>query len=89
METFELVWPVVVGSVISPVTTWIKSKLPQDFPVQAALISLVLSGLAAWGLSAIFAPEMTLQQVVSWALTVQVGSQLTHSIVKTRKESLL
>ena len=85
MEALELLWPVVTGAFIVPITTWLKSKLPTDFPLQSNLISAALSIAIMALVKTYFIPEWTWEMTITFALGTQVVSQLTHSTKKQLK----
>ena len=83
-EALLVLWPVVTGSLIIPVTNWLKMKIPNDFPVGSALISLALSIGSAYLLAQWFAPTSTWKDIITFALGTQVTAQVGHAIVKTQ-----
>ena len=85
MDIIMQFWPVVLGGFILPMATWIKKKLPTDFPVQSVFIALVLSFLIAWGASKLLFPAATWNEIITLALGTQVFSQITHASNKTIK----
>lgn len=74
MESIEVLYPLLIVGLIVPVTQWIKSKIP-SFPVKAPMISIVLAIGCVWLLSLWLYPEWTQQDMITYALSVQVLSQ--------------
>ena len=89
METLNLLFPIVTGSFIVPITTWLKSKIPVDFPLTAPAISGLLNLFAMWGLAQLFAPTMSFEAILAFALGGQFTSQFFHAGVKTKNKLLL
>lgn len=89
METLNLLYPIITGSLIVPIVTWIKSKLPEDFPLQSVVIASALNLLAIWGLSEVLSLNLTLEQIIAYGLGGQVTSQIVHAGKKTKNKLLI
>ena len=85
METIQLIFPVVAAGIIWPVVEWTKKWMPLDFPIKPVFVASCLSLGVTYLLSYWFAPEMTSEQIVAFALGGQVLSQYGHAVKKTVK----
>lgn len=84
MDTLQTVLSVVAGTLIMPLTQWLKGKLPADFPINGIIISYLLSIAATWGLAQLFNPGMTWNEIITIAFAlVGTVAQATHAITKT------
>lgn len=82
----EQVLQIIMGMVIMPITQWIKTKLPGDFPPSPMLISYALSIVATYGIAYIYAPTMPLADIITQALAITgTAAQATHAVVKMVK----
>ena len=79
METITMIWPIIGAGFIVPMAAWLKKKLPTDFPIQSVFIVSAMSIGIIWGLSRLFVPEMTWEQIFAFAAGTQVISQYIHS----------
>jgi len=89
MESLSYLYPLVSGSFIVPLTDWVKKKLPADFPLTAPAISGILNLGAMWCLAQLFAPTMSFEAIVAYALGGQFTSQVAHAGWKTTKKLTL
>ena len=89
MESLSYLFPLVSGSFIVPLVSWIKLKLPADFPLTAPAISGILNLGVMWGLAQLFAPTMSFEAVLAYALGGQSASQIAHAGWKTMKKLTL
>lgn len=89
METLNILYPIVTGSFVVPLTSWLKKKLPTDFPLTAPAISGILNLGIMWGLAQLFAPSMSFEAVLAFALGGQFTSQVGHAGWKTTKKLTL
>ena len=85
METLKLLYPFITGALVVPLVTWIKTKLPKDFPIQSVFISAVLNFGVVYFLAGAFAPELTMPAIINLAFGAQVTSQIVHAGVKTKQ----
>lgn len=86
MDTIQLLWPVITGSITVPIGQWIKGRLPGDLPIRSTIIVAILNLLAmglAWQL---FVPDMLFKELIPLALAAQVTGQFVHAGVKTKKK---
>ena len=89
METLQYLYLVLSGMIVVPIVSWLKSKLPTDFPLQQPAIAGILNSLLVYGLSQWFYPGMTIEQIITLALGAQVVSQFTHGTKKTYQENVI
>ena len=89
MDSLSYLYPLVSGSFIVPLVAWIKAKLPADFPLTAPAISGILNLGIMWGLAQLFAPTMSFEAIIAYALGGQFTSQIAHSGWKTTKKLTL
>jgi len=79
----EQYWPFLVGAFITPITQWLKLRLPGDWPITPVGISLILSVLLALVLAKILSVPATTADLVLWVLGMNVTAQVTHAAKKT------
>lgn len=79
----DLLWPIITGSIIVPVVAWIKTKLPNDFPVQGVVIQSILSIGAVYLISQAFHTGWDWQAIITYALGTFASASAVHAVVKT------
>lgn len=91
METLQIIYPMIIGVTVTPVITWLKTKIPVDIPAFWYGIVLVLNAILIFGLAVWFAPDLNsvgLEAILQF-LIAQVSSQATHAVKKTKDKVLL
>jgi hypothetical protein len=83
MESIQLLWPVLSAGLTVPLAQWIKAKLPQDFPIQSVLVTVIVNMIVMVALWKIFAPAEPLSAILPLALGAQVLSQIGHAGYKS------
>ena len=86
METLNLLYPLLTGAVVVPIVSWIKLKLPTDFPIQSTVLAGLLNIIIIYALAQLFAPDMTWEQIIQFSLGAQVTSQFVHAGVKSNNK---
>ena len=87
MEGFNMLWSLASAGVIMPLVQWIKGKIPKDLPISTQIISAVLSFGMVYGLAYFFVPEMTTNEMLTYAMGAHIASQTVHAMVKTKKKN--
>lgn len=81
----NLLWPALVGSILMPLVQWIKVKIPKDLPLTPAFLTLALGlGLIAL-VDFVAGTGLPWSVMVAQVLALQVGGQMSHATVKTKK----
>ncbi len=89
MEGFNALWIMASGGLIMPLVQWIKGKIPKDLPISTQLISGALSFGAVYGLAHFFVPEMTTNEMLTYAMGTHITAQGVHAVAKTKKKNSL
>lgn len=71
------------GALVMPLVQWLKQLTPGDIPLQATFYSLVLSALAAWGIAAWLAPDLSKETLVLFVLAGDKIAAVAHAGAKT------
>lgn len=87
MEGFNMLWALLSAGLIVPLVQWIKKRIPKDIPISTHLISAGLSFGVVYGLARLFVPEMTTNEMLVYAMGIQITSQTVHAAAKTKKKN--
>lgn len=85
----SMAFAAVSGALVMPLVQWLKQLTPSDVPLQATFYSLILSGLAAWGISAWLAPDLSKETLVLFVLAGDKIAAVTHAGAKTMEKKRL
>lgn len=86
MEALNLLAGAIVGGILSPIVSYVKSKMPVEL---GRIMPVVLAGLnllVVWALAQYLAPELTLEQMIVISFAGHVAGQTVHSNVKSIQE---
>jgi hypothetical protein len=82
-------YQLIMGGLIMPVVSWIKAKLPTDFPLQTTVVSAVLSVGVVFLINKLFTLNMDWNAIIQYALGTYAAATLAHSMKKTGQETNL
>jgi hypothetical protein len=82
MDNFIMVWGT-VSVIVVWLTQQIGRKLPGDIPVINFAVSLVLNGIAVYGVAFFLGIPWDISAFWPYITAMQVGSQATHALTKT------
>ena len=86
---FNTLWPLISTGLIVPVTQWLKSKMPGDWPVQATLISAVLNFLTIILLNMALSMGLTLEAMIPYITAGFALSTAGHAGLKSMKKNFI
>lgn len=81
----EKYWPAASAAVWTYVLKWIKKGWTLD-PLLVPILSVVCSGLTAWGLSLAFGAGLTSPEIVTMVFGAALLGQLTHARDKSARK---
>ena len=85
---FYTIWPTVSTFLIVPLTTWLKGKMPGDWPLQASGITLVANVLSIYLLVNIMGLGYTFEQMWPFMVAGIAVSTTAHSALKTARKNI-
>ncbi len=86
---FNSIWPVSSVLIVVPLTQFLKSKIPGDWPVSSQLISILLNTGVIYLAKELSGMDVPFQELWPYISTGSVTSSLVHSMVKTKKKNPL
>lgn len=86
---FNTLWPTISTVVIVPLTQWLKSKMPGDWPVRAITISALFNFLSIFLLNEALKMGMNLEQMIPYITGGFAVSTGAHSVWKSKKKNVL
>lgn len=87
MESINVLWPLLTGSLIVPIIAWLKPKLPADLPFLWFVAQALLNIGALAGLQAIFKVPIDWPILLSLATAGMATTNGVHSAWKTKKKA--
>lgn len=83
----DMIYAAMMSGLVMPLVSWIKAKLPTDFPLQTSLISIGLSILIVFTVNKMFTLGMDWNAIIQYAGGTFAGATLLHSAKKTGQEA--
>lgn len=84
---FHTIWPTMSVIFVMPMTQWLKSKIPGDWPISSQLLSIVLNALVIYVAKEISGMEIPIEQLWPYVTGGVVASSTVHSLAKTKKKN--
>ncbi len=86
---FNTLWPTISAIIVVPLTQWLKSKMPGDWPLQATGVSVVLNFLSIFLLNEALKIGMDLGQMMPYITGGFAVSTGAHSVWKSKKKNVM
>lgn len=83
----DTLYQVIMGGLVMPLVSWLKAKLPTDFPLQTTLLSAVLSIGTVFVLNRLFTLNMPWEEIINYALGTFASATAWHAVKKTGQET--
>ena len=81
MDVLSLLWPVLFGGLVTPLTTWVKSVIPASLPIGSEFISLALALVFVLPLKVWLTPDAPWIEIMALVLGADKLSQIGHERV--------
>jgi len=86
---FNSIWPTLSVLFVVPVTQFLKSKIPGDWPISSQMISILLNTGTIYLAKEMSGMDVPFEELWPYISTGSVTSSLAHSMLKTKKKNPL
>ncbi len=86
---FNTIWPAISAGLIVPLTNWLKSKMPGDWPIRSVTMVAIFNFLSIFLLNDAFEMGMNIEQMIPYFTGGFAVSTGAHSVWKTKTKNVL